>query len=726
MPPSDALSRASAAVRANDLRLAEDLVRQYLVSSPSSAEGLRLLVDILRTSGRRPEMVEALRRAIVVFPADSELRSTFGVALAEIGRVPEALPQLEEAARLRPSHAPSRHNLGVALAQVGRQADAVERLREAIALQPDYPEAWYNLGNVLKELGRSDESMEALRRAVELRPLYGEALNNLGWALTERGKAAEAVSILRQSVRLRPTAAEGHNNLGLALADLGQFEEAEACYCESLRLDPGYTDAHVNLGNALKERGRTDEALSCYQMALWLKPDLASARYNRSFALLQAGRWKEAWPEYEWRWRRGSSPARHTEKPRWDGAVLSGRTILLWCEQGLGDAIQFVRYAALVKEKGGRVVLECPAQLTALLANCSGVDAVVAEGEPLPPFDVQASLLSLPGLFGTTPDTVPGTVPYLAPEPARATLWQPRMNAISGFRVGIMWQGNRFYRGDRTRSFPLRELAPLAAVPGVRLVGLQKGPGADQIRSAPFAVTEFGDELDPLPGGFRDSAAVMKCLDLVVSCDSAASHLAGALGVKTWLALSTTADWRWLLEREETPWYPAHRIFRQDRFGDWKGVFERMAAELSEQVRRRMDGTVMVAVSPGELLDRASILAIKAERFKDAEKRGRARAELADLVADRTRALACGGPEVERCAAELAKVNERLWEVEDELRRCERDGEFGDRFVVLARSVYRSNDARADLKRRLNRLLGSALQESKEYITYERSRPSPG
>jgi Flp pilus assembly protein TadD len=591
MSPTELLDRARAALRANDLRLAEDVLRQHVQASPSSADGWRLLGEVLRASGRRPEAVEALRRATSLAPTDAETRSALGLVLAETGSVAEALPHLEEAARLRPSHAPTRHNLGVALAQAGRPAEAVERLREAITLQPDYPEAHYNLGSVLKELGRADEALDALRRAVELRPLYGEALNNLGLALTEARRPGEAVPVLRQAVRLRPTAPEGQNNLGLALADLGRFEEAEGCYHEALRLEPGYADAHVNLGNALKEQGRTDEAVGCYQLALWLKPDLPSARYNRSLALLQAGRWQEGWPEYEWRWKRGSMRPRHTEKPRWDESALGGRTILLWCEQGLGDAIQFVRYAALVKAKGGRVVLECPPQLATLLATCAGVDAVVAEGEPVPPFDVQAPLLSLPGLFGTTPESVPAAVPYLAAEPGRVEKWRERLEAFPGFRVGVVWQGNRSYAWDRHRSFPLACLAPLAAVEGVRLVSLQKGSAAAQVKGVSFEVIDFGDELDGTAGGFGDTAAVLSCLDLVVACDTAAAHLAGALGVPAWVAVSAVADWRWLRGDDDCPWYPRTEPFRQEILGDWRGVFARMAVEL-----RGLGGT---RVGPG-------------------------------------------------------------------------------------------------------------------------------
>ena len=248
--------------------------------------------------------------------------------------------------------------------------------------------------------------------------------------------------LLQQAVRLRPRAAESHNNLGLAHAGMGRFDEAEACYREALRIDPGYVEAHNNLGSACKERGRLEEALACYRVALWHDPQSASTRYNRSLALLQSGDWPEGWREYEQRWKRKGVKERAFRRPRWDGSPLGGKTILLWCEQGLGDAIHFVRHASQVKAKDGRVVLECPGFMVPLFSTCPGVDQLLAEGSELPAFDVQAPLMSLPMLLGTTLETVPAGAPYLSAEPGRVERWKARLDAIPGFKVGVAWQGN--------------------------------------------------------------------------------------------------------------------------------------------------------------------------------------------------------------------------------------------------------------------------------------------
>jgi hypothetical protein len=465
---------------------------------------------------------------------------------------------------------------------------------------------------------------------------------------------------------------EGPNNLGLALADLGRHAEAEESYREALRLDPGYAEAHANLGSLYKDQGKLEEALACYQAALWLDPQSASTHYNRSLAGLKAGDYEKGWLAYEWRWRRGKVPPRPFRQPRWDGSPLGGRTILLWMEQGLGDMIQFIRYAPLVQQQGGTVVVECPGFLVPLFSTCKGIDRLVAEGEPLPAFDVQVPLMSLPGLLGTTLATVPAEEFYLQAEPSRVEVWSERLAGVGDFKVGVVWQGNRHHPGDRWRSFPLASLAPLAGVEGVRLVSLQKGPGVEQLREwgKRFPILEL-EGLDAEGGAFLDTAAVMKNLDLVVTADTACAHLAGALGVAVWVALSGAADWRWLCGREDTSWYPGMRLFRQERLGEWRAVFERMAAQLRQLLEKRTTRRgVRIEVSPGELLDRFTILEIKAERIQGPAKLAAVRAEVAALRRLRSEAVSMSG-EVERLAEALRPVNEVLWEAERPAGRAE-------------------------------------------------------
>ncbi len=563
--PADAVSHYQAALR---LR-------------PDDADALCHLGSALSQLGRIDEATDCYRRAVDVRPDHAEALVSLGVALAQRGQLAEAAELMRRAVEADPGFAKGHHNLGVALAQQGRDEDAVASFRRALQIQPAYPEAHFNLGNALSALRRRDESIASYREAVRQRPDYAEALCNLGLALVEAGRPGEAAVLLRQATRLRPQYTEAHNNLGLALSDLGRFEEASASFERALALNPRYAAAHSNLGSAAKAMGRSEEAVACYETALRYDPESASSHWNLSLALLQAGDFGRGWKEYEWRWKRPSTPPRPYPKPRWDGGPLTDRTILLWCEQGLGDAIQFARYAVGVKARGGRVVLECPEPLFRLFGTLPGVDALVAEGSPLPPFDCHAPLMSLPGLLGTTLTTVPADVPYLTADAGLVEAWGRRLAALDGFKVGIAWQGNPHHRWDRWRSVPLAMFAALADVPRVRLVSVQNGPGSEQVAALRnrFPVTQLGPDFGA-GGALPDTAAVMASLDLVVSVDTATAHLVGALGVPAWVPLPTLVDWRWLLGRDDSPWYPTLRLFRQDTLGDWEPVFRRMAAEL--------------------------------------------------------------------------------------------------------------------------------------------------
>ena len=430
------------------------------------------------------------------------------------------------------------------------------------------------------------------------------------------------------------------------------------------------------------------------------------------------GRFEQGWPGYEWRWKCkefGSLPP--FQPPLWDGSSLDGRTILVHAEQGLGDTLQFIRYVPSLHQRGGRVILMCQPPLVRLLTRSPGIERLLAHGDPVPEFDVHTPLLSLPRLLGTTLESVPADVPYLEAEPQLVEAWRHRLGSYPGFKVGIVWQGNPKFRLDRLRSIPLAQFAPLARVPGVHLFSLQKGPGAEQLAAVTdrFPVTDLGRRLDD----FMDTAAVLKNLDLVISVDTAIAHLAGALGIPVWVALPFAPDWRWLMGREDSPWYPTMRLFRQTRPGQWEDVFHHIAEALQRRLAAPAElRPITVEIAPGELIDKITILEIKSERITDAAKRHHAGTKLAMLVAARDRAVP-GSAELARLATELKAVNEARWQIEDEIRRCERDEDFGPRFVALARSVYRTNDRRAALKRQINELLGSKLIEEKSYTSYE-------
>jgi hypothetical protein len=471
---------------------------------------------------------------------------------------------------------------------------------------------------------------------------------------------------------------------------------------------------------ALNGLGRYQEALSCIEQSLNINPDHFEPHLLRSLIWLTLGDFERGWRDYEYRWYYRTVSKPPGTQPQWDGSPLKEQVILLWAEQGFGDAIHFIRYASLVKQQGSKVVVRCPAKLTRLLSSCPGIDQLVPHNDaPLPAYEVHAPLMSLPRILGTAMQTIPANVPYLFADNDLVEQWRRDLSNLNGFRVGIAWQGDPSYRGDRDRSIPLRHFAPLGRVAGVRLISLQKGPGVEQLRevSGLFPVIDLGPWLDESAGAFMDTAAVMKNLDLVITSDTAVAHLAGAMGVPVWLALTFAPEWRWLLEREDSPWYPSMRLFRQAQRGDWEGVFARIADELRRRIGAAESEEVRIPIAPGELIDKITILEIKTERIRDSAKLANVRTELAELAAVRERCLPSSA-ELARLTSALKAVNEALWQVEDELRECERARDFGPRFIQLARSVYQQNDRRAALKRQINEQLGSRLIEEKSYAVY--------
>jgi tetratricopeptide (TPR) repeat protein len=740
--------------QSGDLPRAEAAFRELLSFEPTNAEVWQALGSVCREQGKAADALNAFQRAVTLDPEFAQAHNSLGIVFLERAKLPEAAECFERSIALDPNSAAAHNNLGNVYLAQGRKGDALAHYQEAVRLHPSFAEAQGNLGNVLRELGRLDEALVSCRRAVELKSnfaighnhlgavysnlrrwedavtsfrqaiamqaKYPEAHANLGDALRELGRFVQAEAALREAVRLRPAMAQAHLSLALVLLDRDRLEAAEGCCREALRRDERLGAAHQALGliGTLQRRG--EEAIVAYQKALELDPRDAAVHRNRAIALLSQGRFEEGWTEYEWRLQCPEAANRPFSQPLWDGAPLAGKTILLYAEQGFGDTLQFVRYAALVRERGGRVLLACQRVLLPLLRHAAGVDELMALGDVSPPFDLHAPLLSLPRIFGTTLQTIPAQVPYIEAEAKLVEQWRGELESISGFKVGIAWQGSPYYLFDRLRSVPLDEFAPLAAVPGVTLISLQKGFGSEQMAELEgrFNVVDLGPRLDESSGPFLDTAAVLKNVDLVICTDSATAHLAGAMGVPVWLATPFAPDWRWLVDRDDSPWYPTMRLFRQQQRGDWRPVFQSMAAALAQQTGAAPPACpVEIEVAPGELIDKITILEIKNERITDQEKLQNVRTELDSLVAARDRTLPRLAA-LDALAAELKQVNQDLWDIEDEIRIHERQEDFGDRFVALARSVYRQNDRRAVLKRRVNELLGSRLIEEKSYQKY--------
>ncbi len=472
--------------------------------------------------------------------------------------------------------------IGWKLFQARELARAEQVYRKVLAFDSTVVRAWFMLAAVQQVQGQIEAAVTSYQQVLRLEPDHVEALNNLGVAVHSQGKVEDALLCLRRALALKPDYADAHSNLGNALQEQGNVELAVASYERALELDPGHFDAHNNLGNALRVQGRLAESVASYERALAIRPDDPQVRMSRSLCWLEMGDFERGWAEYEWRLKCEEFAIPPFRQPMWAGEPLDGRTILLYADHGLGDSIQFIRYAPMVRARGGRVIVACQKPLVRILATCRGIDQVITEGAPLPDHDVYAPLMSLPRIFGTRLATIPADVPYLTAEPALVERWRDELGPAGPLRIGIAWQGNPRNRRDRQRSFRLARFEPLAAVAGVRLVSLQKGAGTEQIGELGdrFGVLDLGSRLDDLMA----SAAVMRNLDLVVTLDSALAHLAGALAVPTWVAIPVAHDWRWLTDREDNPWYPTLRLFRQTKLGDWNTVFQRMADELAAKM----------------------------------------------------------------------------------------------------------------------------------------------
>ena len=470
--------------------------------------------------------------------------------------------------------------------QAGRLQEAEAIYRQILRLQPNNPGALHFLGLIAHQVGQHQVAVEYMQRVIKMDPKVPDYHNNLGLALQEQGRLEEAGAHYREALAINPDYAEAHLNLGNTLRELGNLNGAIERYRTALRLKPDLAEAHMSLGVAFQELGRLNEAIAQYRMAISFKPELSESHRNLALALLLSGNFTEGLKEYEWRWeaKEGKAQKRNFPQPIWNGEEISGRAILLYAEQGVGDTIQFIRYAPLVAKRGARVIVECHANLKSLLESVrGGVMSVVARGEPLPPFDVYVSLLSLPWILDTTIETIPAQVPYITANPAAVTAWRSRLESDKGrFKVGLAWAGRSDHKNDRNRSCALDLFEPLAKLPDVTFYSLQKGEAAKQAANPPggMVLKDFTPDLND----FADTAALMTHLDLIIAVDTAVVHLAGAMGKPAWTVLPFSPDWRWMLERNDTPWYPTMRLFRQPCPGDWPGVFARVAEELQKLV----------------------------------------------------------------------------------------------------------------------------------------------
>jgi tetratricopeptide (TPR) repeat protein len=585
-------------------------------AEPHANRGVALL-----SLGRFEEALTEEDKALRIRPDYAAAHFNRGNVLKALSRMDDAVAAFDRALKSRPAFAEAHVNRGTALLTLHREREALDAFNAAIALQPRYVGALVGRGSALCALHQYDAGFSAIDAALAVDAEDGGAHRTKARLLLRVERAGEALAVVDGLIARGDTAAANHAIRASALMALQRPTEALAAAESGARLDPGDPEAHVMMAVALAELGQFEKsfaalalaerngargasffhargmarfyegaaALSDLDAAVELDPDDASIHANRAYLRLSIGDWQGAWAEHEWRLR---LPEQQKESsvvaPLWQGEELAGKVLLVHAEQGLGDSIQFVRYVRLIKREGGRVIIAVPQALRRLFQDNFVDIEVVDRALPLGHVDYRVSLMSLPAIFGTTLQNVPESVPYLLADPERVARWAERIGQ-EGFRVGIAWQGNTKYKRDRDRSIRLAEFAPLTRVPGVRVISLQSaGSGADQLRALPegMRVEELGEMITSNPDGFREVAAAMMNLDLLVMSDTGPTHLAGALGRPVWLALSRYPDWRWMRDREDTPWYPTVRLWRQRTAGDWADVFGRMAAELETLVAR--------------------------------------------------------------------------------------------------------------------------------------------
>ena len=560
---------------------------------PDFQEAYYNLGNLYKKKGFNDKAVKNYSIAVKLQPDSPAAYNNLGICLNTLKRFEQAVDSYIKAIGMKPDYAEAYNNLGLTLQDQGYWAQAVEKFETAITLKPDHSGAYYNLGFALNELGEFDGAVMNYRRSIQLKPDFADAHSNIGAILKTEGKIEDAIFHYRKALEYCVDKAEIYNNLGNALEKSGRINVAIEMIQRALEERPDFAEAYNNLGVALNSQGSYMAAVKNYEKALELKPELAEARFNRATIDLLFGRFSRGWQGYEWRLKKKHwkdiYPLRHN-LPRWDGSPFPEKRLYVHDEQGFGDTIQFVRYLPRVKALGGSVILGTRKPLLGCLQGIEEIDEVIdrsAVGDPTAGCDLVVPLLSLPGIFGTDLNNIPSEIPYLHPQEAKVSYWKHMVNG-QGFKIGLVWAGNPDHEKDHVRSTALNDLISLADIPGVHLFGLQKGIPSGQATEIP---SESGFiNLGPKLKDFSDTAAVMANMDLIISVDTAAAHLAGALGLPVWTLVYFSPDWRWMLDRDDSPWYPTMRLFRQSKRDDWEGVIFQLTSELKKAVQKRGSG----------------------------------------------------------------------------------------------------------------------------------------
>ena len=756
-----------------DLNAAIASYSKALEINPNYPEAHSNLGNALKAQGDLTAAIASYNKAIEIKPNYPNALNNLGIALNEHGELTAAIASFNTALRLKPNFTDAHFNLGNTLKKQGDLSAAIDSFNTVLQLKPDYAEAHFNLGNAHKEQGDLTSAIASFNRALqfksnfqearinlgnalqekgdltaaiasynkalELTPNFPEAHSNLGTALQEQGDLTAAIASFKTAVQLNPNYAEGHCNLGAALQKKGNLTSAIDSYNTAIHLRPDYPDVHYNLGSALEEQGELKAAIASLSKALELKPDYPDAHANLAMAELLTGNYKKGWEIYEYRFQckhnQGSLSANPLCKQWSNDTITQGSQLLLVSEQGLGDTLQFMRYVIALKSQGASISLCAPQKLHTLIQT-SGIDPSpltpqqankVSDGHWIP-------LLSVPKYLEVSPQNPIITEPYIKTTEELRAKWNDILSTEQRPIIGINWQGNPSHEitNSKGRSLPLETFATIAHKANASLLSLQKGFGSEQLETCSFkdrfvsCQDQINDTWD-----FLETAAIIANCDLVITSDTSVAHLAGGMGQTTWLLLKHVPEWRWGLEGDSTFWYPSMRLFRQNERDNWNELLERVAEALQEHfggsstpnqpssvphssIQKKPIQAILAPISLGELIDKITILQIKSKHLQG-DGLENVKKELEELEKTLNNLQLNINPNL---IQRLKEVNQDLWQIEDDIRDQERQKNFGETFIRLARSVYQQNDRRAAIKKEINTTYGSALVEEKSYKQY--------
>ena len=586
-PSPDQMNTLHSLYNSGEMKKAEQACKKMLTLFPRAATVYTVLGSTLISQGKAEQALTIYDQAIQLQPDFVEAYYNRGIVLKGLGQMEEAIKNYDKAIQLKPDFAEAYNNRGNALKEFGRMEKAIKSFDKAIQLKPDYAEAYNNRGLVVQKLDQPEEAIKNYDRAIRFKPDFAEAYNNRGVPLQDLGQMEEAIKSYDKAIRLKPDYAEAYHNRGLVVQKLGQLEEALKNYDKTIQLKPDFAEAYNHRGVALQNLGRLEEALKSYDRAVQISPKLYSARFHRSLIWLLRGNFQQGWPEYEFRFKALEGLKRTLQQgAEWQGEQLEDKIVFVYPEQGIGDTIQFVRYLPLINKLGGKVIFEVRQPLLRLMNTFKGYDHLWAyqknrDVSSMNRFDYHVPLLSLPGLFNTTLANIPSASPYLSVDNKLLRMWQKRIKSKDLFKVGIVWAGAGVHKGDHMRSILLSDFKVLNDIKGVKFFNLQKDKHAKWTDIDPGEVVDIDLGAEILD--FADTAAIIENLDLVVSVDTAVAHLAGALGKEVWTLLPFSPDWRWMLNRSDSPWYPTMRLFRQPSVCDWKSVLQEVRKALVQR-----------------------------------------------------------------------------------------------------------------------------------------------